>query len=80
MSYSGWKNWQTWNVALWARNDEMSYRFIVNMKKHFGRFNKEKAKNVFMNMMPNGTPDMDGNPRKYRGVDWSAISKAFNEF
>ena len=26
MSYNGWKNWETWNVALWIGNDEGMYR------------------------------------------------------
>lgn len=25
MSYNGWKNWETWNVALWCGNDEGIY-------------------------------------------------------
>lgn len=36
--YNGWKNRQTWNVALWINNDESLYRSAVDfMGRYKGR-------------------------------------------
>ena len=32
--YNGWKNRQTWNVALWLGNDERLYSRAVDYVKH----------------------------------------------
>lgn len=35
--YNGWKNYDTWNIAMWLSNDEPSYRAVVEfMKDHKG--------------------------------------------
>ena len=37
-SYNGWKNHQTWNVALWISNDKPLYLEAVRfLKKYKGR-------------------------------------------
>ena len=32
MSYNGWTNYETWNVALWLDNDYESYQFAKTCK------------------------------------------------
>ena len=33
MSYNGWKNYETWNLALWTQNDERFYKMAVDFVK-----------------------------------------------
>ena len=72
-TYNGWKNYQTWNVALWFSNDEGLYRSVVEYE---GRFNRSKAQDLVYELLPNGTPDLQDKRMPYRGVDWQAISSA----
>ena len=33
-SYNGWRNYQTWNVALWIGNDEGLYRMAKDARDY----------------------------------------------
>jgi len=80
-SYNGWKNWQTWNVALWFANDEGLYDSLTchwSGCHEPGSWTPETAKIHVEDYLPHGTPDMDGKPQ-YDAVDWEAIAEAWNE-
>ena len=34
MSYNGWANYETWNVALWMDNEETSYQYALIAKDY----------------------------------------------
>ena len=34
MEYNGWKNYETWNVALWIGNDYPTYRASLGYKTY----------------------------------------------
>ncbi len=40
-TYNGWKNYQTWNVALWLGNDEGLYRMALEAKGDYEDFAKQ---------------------------------------
>lgn len=35
MTYNGYKNYETWNVALWITNDYELYSAVIEMKPKF---------------------------------------------
>ena len=76
--YNGWKNYQTWNVALWFGNDEGLYRAYIEAREQ-QKFNAKRAQKFVEELLPDGTPDLKDRTRPYAGVDWSAISRSFNE-
>ena len=72
--YNGWPNFETWNVALWAGNDQESYQMVQANRP----YTEAKAWRIALAMWPQGTPDMRG-PEEMDAVDWSRIAEAWNE-
>jgi len=77
MSYNGWPNYETWNVALWFGNDEGLYRAVRAERP----YTAAKAERVALEWMPDGTPDFDdmGGAAAYDRVDWQEIAASWNE-
>lgn len=72
MTYNGWPNYETWNVALWFDNDEALYR--IRRTVHTAQGIEEMARATF----PNGTPDMNG-AEDLDKVDWAHIADSWND-
>lgn len=76
MTYNGWKNYETWNVALWIGSDEGLY----NAVRHGGpKWTANAIASFMREIMPNGTPDFDGDATRYDAVDWHAVAECINE-
>jgi hypothetical protein len=74
--YNGWKNHDTWNIALWFGNEEALYRSVA---EHQRPFTTQSARRLVMETFPEGTPDMRQLPgRKYAGVSFAEIRDDFN--
>jgi hypothetical protein len=68
MSYNGWANYETWNVALWIGNDESLYR----MAKQCAKF-PTPYRRLCHKLIANGydrTPD---------GVRWNSPKVRYRE-
>lgn len=87
--YQGWKNWETWNLALWLGNDEGLYHACIDDAKIINGgypITAGNAEYICRELLPNGTPDFrdehHGNrqgARLYRLIDWQEIADDINE-
>ncbi len=80
MSYNGYTNWATWNVALWFGNDEGLYHTLQEPFICPVPFKTEQETEAFVKeLMPDGMPDFDANTENYKDVDWAEVQTALNE-
>jgi hypothetical protein len=78
MTYNGWKNWETWNVALWCDNEEAIYRDRIRRKPRTA----EECEEFVRDWFADGTPDMKGfDHYKHDAVDvdWQEIVDHWND-
>jgi len=79
--YNGWKNWETWQILLWATNEQSLYNETTRFVEFFS--NKagfdQKVRVFFRTMFPNGTPDMDSADEMLL-VDWEEITRHLQEW
>lgn len=77
-TYNGWKNYQTWNVALWIGNDEGLYRAAVDYMRNTNK--GRAAYRLFierMGMDSERTPD--GIKWLGRSLDLRALNSMMRE-
>ncbi len=73
-TYNGWKNYETWNVALWIGNDEGLYR----LAKEAGSYQSFRATMREMGSL-GGTETPDGVAYNDARVDTAAINEMIGE-
>ena len=79
MTYNGWKNYETWNVALWIGNDEGIYRAAVDYMRNVNK--GRAAYRLFiehMGLAGTRTPDRV----KWDGakLDYARLNEMMREF
>ena len=52
-TYNGWKNFETWNVALWMQNDQILYGGMLQFARHktpYQNLRRELSESLFFRM------------------------------
>jgi hypothetical protein len=76
--YNGYRNWETWNVALWIGNDEGLYRAAVDSAR---RTAGDGAYRAFVERAGlAGTATPDGAAYEGPTLDLDAIDEVISEF
>jgi hypothetical protein len=76
--FGGWKNYETWNIALWFDYDET----LRNQKLGFlktGSKSSADIANFVMELLPTGTPDFEGKSSRYLKANWAELADAWKE-
>lgn len=72
-TYNGWKNWETWNVALWLGNDEGLYRIAYEHSRKGYEALAETLRELGSTETPDGVAYNDS------GLDIEALDEMLAE-
>lgn len=75
--YNGWKNYQTWNVALWIQNDEGLYNLARECRSY--QDFKDTLQEVVGENMPIAYQTPDGVAWNDSGLDTDALDRMMEE-
>ena len=67
-TYNGWKNWATWNVALWLGNDEALYKLARRHVRYADLVDQLEAMETFRT--PDGASYSDPALDTYALDEW----------
>lgn len=73
-TYEGWKNYQTWNVALWINNDYPLYQMAVRFMAKHGN-----APRPYMGFVEYAGLTNDRTPDKIKFVSKTLAIKELND-
>lgn len=79
-TYNGWKNYQTWNVALWINNDEGLYNAAVDYMRNVYKGISKSPYKLFLNYAGlNGQRTPDNVSYSGTRLDYSALNEMMKE-
>ena len=79
-TYNGWKNRQTWNVALWINNDERLYKKAVKYVKNCKQSGVIPTYNGFIDFARlDGCKTPDGVYYDARRIDFAELDAMLQE-
>lgn len=76
--YNGWKNRQTWNVALWINNDESLYRAAVRFVREHPEL-RHPYPNFIKHLGLSGQRTPDGYKWDSQALDYRALNEMMEE-
>jgi hypothetical protein len=76
--YNGWKNYETWNVALWIQNDEFLYG-LAKRCRSYSRFAESMRGDFAQEALKLGIETPDGVAWNDSGLDIEALDEMIGE-